>query len=609
MQKRLLMLGVLVGVVAMVFAACGSEAAPTPRPTYTPVPPTATPVPAAKPAEAAAEPAAKPAAPKPEATRRPAPTVTPTAIPATATPIKEKIKRGGTIRYYLAQDLQSLDPTKIEAFQIYFSIDEVWSNLIQYKSDTYTQVEFIGDLATDWKVSKAGDVYTFNLHPDARWQNVAPLNGRAVTAADVKWTLDLFRNPDYGSQMGARVNFIKEVKALNDKTVEITLTAPANNVLYDFAWVTTKMHARELSAAKWGGSGEGLLGTEAGVVGSGPFVFDQWQKGSLLRATRSNNYWVKGADGDALPYLDALEAVIILDSAVHVAAIRAGQLDFAGITGLNAKVSKPLAGVKGLELKGQHPMFCRILGINNERFPDVRFRKALLLATDIVQIMRDANAAPDMGIETFSYTTTGDYSLPQSRMKEIFGVKADPAAYKAERAKRVAEATQLIKDLGMTGKKIGLLNIFAGSPANEVMALWQQQLKGIGLDVFLETPPRSQSTARRAKGDYDIQVGTLNLQADPIAIFNAQFRTGAPRNYYRYKSAEVDGLIDKAKSEFDKAEAAKLLHQAQEIMWKDVASIPISPGFNMQATWLHIKGYKNNFAWGNQGLKFAWIDK
>jgi len=609
MRKRLLMVGAILGVVAMVVAACGSEAAPTPRPTYTAVPPTATAVPAAKPA-AAKPAAAKPAAPKPAATRRPVPTATPTSVPPTATAVKEQIKRGGTIRYYVAQDLQSLDPTKIEAFQIYFSMDEVWSNLIQYKSDTYTQVEFIGDLATDWKVSDSGDVYTFSLHPDARWQNIKPLNGRPLTATDVKWTFDLFRNPDYGSQMGARVNFIKEVKAINDKTVEITLTAPANNVLYDFAWVTTKMHARELAPAKYGGPTEdGLFGTEAGVVGTGPFVFDQWQRGSLIRSTKSNNYWVKGADGDALPYLDALEAVVILDGAVHVAAIRAGQLDFAGITGLNAKVSKPLAGVKGLELKGQHPMFCRILGINNERFPDVRFRKALLLATDIVQIMRDANAAPDMGIETFSYTTTGDFSLPQARMKEIFGVKADAAAYKAERAKRIAEATALIKDLGMTGKKIGLLNIFAGSPANEVMALWQQQLKGIGLNVFLETPPRSQSTARRAKGDYDLQVGTLNLQSDPIAIFNAQFRTGAPRNYYRYNSDQVDGLIDQAKSEFDKSAAVKLLHQAQEIMLKDVASIPISPGFNMQATWLHIKGYKNNFAWGNQGLKFAWIDK
>ena len=94
-----------------------------------------------------------------------------------------------------------------------------------------------------------------------------------------------------------------------------------------------------------------------------------------------------------------------------------------------------------------------------------------------------------------------------------------------------------------------------------------------------------------------------------MAQLNAQFRTGVARNYYKIDIPEANALIDKAKSTFDRAELMQILHQAQEILWENAASIPISPGFNFQATWDWVKNFKNNFAWGNQGIKFAWIDR
>lgn len=612
MKRRFLIMTALLGIVALVVAACGgSDPTATPRPTFTAVPPTATPVPQATATTAPPAPGKPAPTAAPTPTRRPVPTATPTPIPPTPTPIGELPKRGGTIRYYLPQDFQTLDPTKLETYQKFFTLDETWSNLIQYKSDSYTQVEFIGDLAVNWTVGDKGDVYTFNIHPDATWQNLAPVNGRPVTAKDVKFTFDMYQHPDYGSQIGQRVNFIKETRVIDDKTVEIQLTAPANNVLFDLAWVTTKIHAWELAPAEVGGppGSEGIFDTEAGIIGSGAFVFDQYQRGSVIRSVRSNNYWIDGVDGDPLPYMDALEVVIVSDAAVHVAAIRAGQLDFAGITGLPGRAVGPLLDRPGLEAVGAHPMFDRILGINNERFPEPRVRLALLLATDITAIMRDANGFPDMALENFTYSTTGGASLPQERLAEIQGVGANAAEHKALYQKRLAEGRQIISEFGMEGRKVTIMNVFKGSPANEVLVLWQQQLQGLGLDVSVQNPSRSEGTTRRASGDYDLMIGTLNLQSDPIAILNAQFNIGAPRNYYRYVNEDVDRLTKEAKAEFDQTKAFALFHEASEIMWKEVASIPISPGFNYQVCWEYVKNFRNNFAWGNQGLKFAWLDK
>ncbi len=617
-KRRFLKFGAPILALALIVAACGGAdptatsvpATATPRPTATTAAMAMTPTAMAEPTAttaamamtptAMAQPTATTAAmamtptamAQPTATRAPVPTATPTPVPPTPTPVEDLPVRGGTIRSYLGQDIPTLDPTKIEAYQIFFSLDEIWSNLVQYKSDFYTQVEFTGDLADRWEVSDSGDLYTFFLNPNARWQNLPPLNGRPVTADDVKWTFELYADKEYASQMIARVNFVESITAIDDKTVQIKLNAPANNVLYDFAWVTTKIHARELME-------QGLLGSKEGVVGSGAMVFDVIETGSLVKSVRSNNYWRDGIDGDPLPYVDSYEIPIIGDAQTHVAALRAGQLAFAGVTGLSALAVAPLEGVEGLILEGAHPMFIRILGINNERPPldNINVRKAVLMATDIRSLMRNANKFPDMPLESFNYSISGDLSLPQERLAEIQKFDLDGAK------------ALLAQEGYADGFDIGILNIFGGSPAGEVLALTGQMWTDLGLNVTLETGPRSETTARRAASDFDTCVCTLNLQADPVAQLNAQFRTGVARNYYKIDLPEANALIDKAKSTFDRAELQQILHQAQEILWENAASIPISPGFNFQATWDWVKNYKNNFAWGNQGIKFAWIDR
>ena len=615
-KVRFLRFGAPILALALIVAACGGA-----DPTATSVPATATPqppaitlsiatppamteppattAPTATPAPTATTaPTAATATPQPPAitlsiatpTATPAPTATPTPIPPT--PIEDLPVRGGTIRSYLPQDIPTLDPTKIEAYQIFFSLDEIWSNLVQYKSDSYTQVEFTGDLADRWEVSDSGDLYTFFLNPNARWQNLSPLDGRPVTADDVKWTFELYADKEYASQMIARVNFVESITAIDDKTVQIKLNEPANNVLFDFAWVTTKIHARELMD-------QGLLGSNEGVVGSGAMVFDGIETGSLVKSIRSTNYWRDGIDGDPLPYLDAREVPIINDAQTHVAALRAGQLSYAGITGLSALAVAPLEGVEGLNLMGTHPMFLRPLGINNTRPPldNVNVRKAILMATDIRSLMRNANKFPDMPLESFVYSTMGDLSLSQERLAEIQKFDLDGAK------------ALLAQEGYADGFEIGVLNIYNGQPANAVLALWGQMLQDLGLKVTLETGPSSETTARRAAGDFDTCICILNLLADPVAQLNGQFRTGQPRNYYKIAIPEVDALIDKAKATFDRAELREVLHEAQEILWENVGSIPLSPGFNFQATWGWVKNFNNNYAWGDQGLKFAWIDR
>ena len=590
MRTRYFVLIAVVGVLAMIVSACGGGADPTAVPTTVP---TATPAPTAVPTATAMmmeQPDAT-ATPQPTATRPPVPTATPTVVP-TAMPAGPPVKRGGTVRFNMPFDPATLEVTKVETFTVFFQMDEIWSNLVQYKSDFYTQVEFIGDLAERWEVNDAGDKYTFFMNPNARWQNLPPLNGRKITSADVKYGYELFKDEEYKSQMRSRLRAIESIDTPDDSTLVLNLTEPASNVLFDLAWPTLKIHARELVD-------QGLIGTEEGLIGSGAFIFQEWQKGSVIKMARSTNYWRDGSDGTALPYLDSIESIIVADPITISAALGTNKLDFANITGIRKSQAEPLLENTSVEVIPGHSGSVRILWMKHdyEPFSHKLVRQAILKAVDPAEIKKAALEAEDMPLESFVYSTAGDKQLSQERLAEI--QKQDFPAARA-----------LLAEAGFAdGFDLEIIAQGNTSPSPEILALAQQNLKEIGLRVDILPLSIGDFGARRSNLNFQMYSGSLNLQADPVSQLGSQFRTGAGRNYGGFSSAEADRLMDMAKAEFDQAKLKEILHQAQEVLWDEVPGIPLSPGISYQVQAVYLKGFKNNFAWGNQGLKFAWIDK
>ncbi len=581
-MKKAAVLLTLGGIAALIVAACGgADPTATPVPTSTPLP-TATPAPTAPPAPSVT--------PAPTATPRPVPTPTRTPIPPTSTPVKEQIKRGGTIRFYLPADLQTLDPTKIFAYTIWFSLDPIWSNLIKYKSEFWEQNEIVGDLADSWEVNDSGDVYTFKINPDARFQNVAPVNGRRLTAADVKWTFDLFRDEEYGSAFASRMALVKDVEAPDDNTVRLTLIKPANNLLPELAHVTTKIHAKELLDSD-------LFGEREGVIGSGAFMFEKWDTGSIVRAVRNPTYWKQGDDDKALPYVDAYEVIIIGDAQSHIANIRSGNIAFAGITGLTAALAGPLEGVAGIQRFPVHPMFIYCICFQSKSDPATNktLRKALLKAVDLSVIMENANKAPEAPLESFVHSTNPN-SLPQARLKELTKPDLD-------------EAKRLLVEAGFAdGLKVDMLVNNNSPPQNLQAAIVKQQWEAIGVEAEIVTGPPSLTYPKWYAGDWTTGVMPMGLTQDPIDMLKTDWLGGA-RAFYGYENAEVSAIVDKAQAEFDPTKLKQLLAQAQEIMWADAPGLPLSPGLRFQVQWEWLKGFQSNWSWGNMSLEFAWIDK
>ena len=95
--------------------------------------------------------------------------------------------QGGTIVVTYKDDMATLDPAIGYDWQNWSMINGMFSRLVDYK---FGSTEIVPQLADSWTISPDGLVYTFKLNPKAKFTN-----GRQVTAADIKYSIERAVNP------------------------------------------------------------------------------------------------------------------------------------------------------------------------------------------------------------------------------------------------------------------------------------------------------------------------------------------------------------------------------------------------------------------------------
>src|SRR5262249_32631172 len=127
----------------------------------------------------------------------------PTAAPAgqrpaaVASPVAARQpKRGGVMRYRISSNLGNLDPHLNVGTYFSWGPAEVYSRLLRPRPGAEVKPPSIiptGDLAESWQ-QPDDTTYVFKLRHDARFQNIAPVNGRPVVADDVVYSLNRLRD-------------------------------------------------------------------------------------------------------------------------------------------------------------------------------------------------------------------------------------------------------------------------------------------------------------------------------------------------------------------------------------------------------------------------------
>jgi ABC-type transport system substrate-binding protein len=220
---------------------------------------------------------------------------------------------GGTWASYRDEDVISLNP--LVNTQGAAQSELIWGYSMLMKNGfaaghAVGAEALAGDGASSWEVSPDATQVTFKLRPDLKLDPRAPTNGRAVTSADVKYSMD---TAEKGSPYRANVFNsaspaapVTSVTTPDAQTVVIKMAFP-----YAPALEMLAHHQHPLIVPV---EAEGKFNPNTEMRGSGPYILSSYQQSSRFEYERNPNYYIKGR-----PFIDKVTKPIVTDYAAGLA--------------------------------------------------------------------------------------------------------------------------------------------------------------------------------------------------------------------------------------------------------------------------------------------------
>ena len=390
-------------------------------------------------------------------------------------------ERGRTVLFASGADLQSINPLLTlhplaKQVQRYVLL----TTLARYDS-TLTPRPY---LARTWRWSEGGRTLTFTLRTDVRWHD-----GWPTTARDVVWTLDAARDSLTGYPRASDLRLLSNTNAPNDSTVVLRFAKPPRgesastfpDVLTDLAILPAHLldsipHAR-LRQAEWNRS----------PIGNGPFRFVVHEPNR--RWVFASNPAFPAALGGPPP-LDRFIVVVVDEPTTKLAALVAGEIDFAGISPAHAAFVRRHSGLAVVD----YPLLLPYgLAFNTRRppFDDAQVRRAAALAIDRREIVDGY---------LFGFGTVADGPVPPT-MPQYLPVPGLPLA--PDSARRLLAARH---------PRFEILTVGSGEAPLEQML--QARLHAVGFEVSIRQIENASFTDRVYGRRHDFTAAVMGVSGD-----------------------------------------------------------------------------------------------
>jgi oligopeptide transport system substrate-binding protein len=451
--------------------------------------------------------------------------------------------------------------------------------------------------AESWDISEDGLVYTFHLRDGIQWSDGTP-----VTAADFEYAFRRLFDPATASEYAYLQYPIKGgseisdgsmapdsadfgVKAIDDKTLEITLEGPTPYFLQALTHYTAYPVPRHVVEEH----GDNWTNVE-NVVGNGPFNIVEWVPGNYVKSVKSETYY-----DAANVQIDEVYYYVQDDLAAAFNRYRAGEYDI--LTDLPFDQQQFVRD--NLPGEGRFAPFAGIhyYVINQEKEPfnDVNVRKALSISINREIIGPDIWGSGEPPAYGWVPPGTANYEGVPQYMPEWASQPYE---------ERVAEAKALMEAAGYTADNPLQLQIRYNTNDNHqrlavaISAMWEQI--NVRTELFnAETPVHYD--ALRA-GDFQVgRAGWLLDYSDPSNTLEL-LKTGTMQdgqmnwgnNYGRYSNARVDELLDQAAAEADLLKRAQLLGEAEKIAMDEFGAFPLAYYLAANVVKPYIQGFVDN---------------
>ncbi|WP_336065091.1 ABC transporter substrate-binding protein [Nitratireductor rhodophyticola] len=444
-----------------------------------------------------------------------------------------------------------LDPTASAAA----AIDEIlYANLFQGLTRIGRNGEVLPALAESWEVSDDGRTYTFKLRSGVTFHDDTTFD-----AEDVKFTLDRARAEDSTNAQKQLFAAIDTVEAVDPATVKITLSAPQGSFLYNLGWGDAVIVAPESAETN-----------KENPIGTGPFKFDKWAKGSSVTLVKNPDYW-----GEPVA-LEKAEFRVVPDAAAAIPALLSGDVQaFPQMPAGDALIqieSDPRFVVAIGATEGE-----TILSTNNGRepFSNIKVRQAIAHALNREEIIAGNGSGYGTPIGShFSPANeayvdlTGTYPYDPTKAKALLAEAGYPDGFKAT------------------------LKLPPPPYARDGGQVVASQLRQVGIELEIIPVEWAQWLEQVFKNkDYDLTI-VSHTEPNDINIY------ARDDYYFNYKNPAFKEVMNALEATADPEKRIELYQTAQKIIAQDAVN-----GFMFQLPKIGVWDAKLEGMWENSPIQ------
>ena len=418
-----------------------------------------------------------------------------------------------------------------------------------------------GDLLPNlgtWSMSADGRTITWDIDPQARWSDGAPIIGedfatlaKAVARSKKTTRRSAFQVIEgFGDYQSGKAATIAGISVAGKQfTVRFaSVFCPSLYSVFGIASIPTQIFARYLGDTPDKSTIDDAAENLAPTVTSGPFRFESWKKGERLDLARNESYF-QGA-----PLLDGMSFKVMSDASAYGALSRDGELNLASIEPKDADA----AARRGLAVRAfpaaSYTAIAWNLRTGAPALKDVRVRQALAYAIDVDGFIQSTLFGHGHRAQQHHLDGTWPAAAAPSLTRYVHDSASAEALLQQAGFARGADGI-FAKD----GKALSLvLYTNAGNKSRETllqMTVEQLQLFGVKAEARLDqldTLVERLGTGS-AQGDGWLISWAMGPEPDPYGVWHSsQIPDPAKRttglNVSGFSSAEVDKAIESARA-------------------------------------------------------------